>query len=253
MVTEPYSRFAEVYDRVGCLNFSEKVLPYLHQLLKRYRLPGKKVLDLACGTGELARELARDGFEVVGLDRSASMLKKAKEKAKQDGLEIPYLHQDMRDFRLPHKVDLVTCLFDSINYILRYDELEAVFGNVHQALTPGGMFIFDMNTIFGLSSGWDNRKTGEDLGDLAVIWDYSWDEGIRLATLEVTVFQRKGNLYRKFKEVHRERGYDPKSVAKALKRKGLEVLDRFRCLSFTKPRRDTQRVMWVCRRTPDGS
>lgn len=249
---EPYSRFAEVYDRVGCLSFSEKVFPYLHKLLGRYRFQGKKVLDLACGTGALTRELAKAGFEVIGLDRSPSMLEKAKGKAKKDGLEIPYLQGDMRDFLLPHKVDLVTCLFDSINYILRYDELETVFGNVYRALNPQGMFIFDMNTVSGLSSGWDDKKTGEDLGDLAVIWDYSWDEGVRLATLEVTVFQKKGNFYRKFKEVHRERGYDPKSVTKALQRKGLEVLDRFRCLSFAKPSKDTQRVMYICRRPANG-
>lgn len=249
---EPYSRFAEVYDRVGCLNFSKKVHPYLYKLLERYRFQGKRVLDLACGTGELVRELARDGFEVTGLDRSVHMLERAKEKARKDGLEISFLEGDMRDFLLPHKVDLITCLFDSINYILRYDELETVFGNVYRALNPQGMFIFDMNTVFGLSCGWDNKKTGEDLGDLAVIWDYSWDREIRLATLEVTVFQKKGGVYHKFKEVHKERGYDPKSVAKALKRTGLEILDRFRCLCFDKPRRDTQRVMYICRRVADA-
>ncbi len=252
MDMEPYSRFAEVYDRVGCLSFSQHVLPYLHKLLERYHFPGKRILDLACGTGELALKLASDGFEVMGLDRSAAMLKKAKEKARRDGLEVNYLQGDMRDFLIPQKVDLVTCLFDSINYILRYDELESVFGNVYRALNPQGMFIFDMNTIYGLSRGWDDKKTGEDLGDLAVIWDYSWDEGIRLATLEVTVFQKKGGVYQKFKEVHKERGYDPKSVAKALKRKGLEVLNRFRCMGFDKPRKDTQRVMWVCRKPADG-
>ncbi len=250
---EPYNKFAEVYDKVGCLNFSEKILPYLYQLLERYSFKGKKVLDLACGTGELALKLAKDGFEVMGLDRSAPMLEKAKEKAQREGLHIPYLHSDMRDFLLPHKVDLVTCLFDSINYILRYDELETVFGNVYRALNPRGMFIFDMNTIFGLSCGWDDKKTGEDLGDVAVIWDYSWNAEVRLATLEVTVFQKRGNIYRKFKEVHKERGYDPKNVAKALRRKGLEILDRFKCMGFAKPRKDTQRVIYICRRLPDGS
>lgn len=242
---EIYERLAEVYDSGGWVEYSRRLLPYLREVLRRFQFRQRRVLELACGTGTVAIALADEGYQVIGVDRSAAMLREAKKKARQAGVEITFLQQDIRELVLEEPVDLATCFFDSINYLLSYQDLVCAFGNVARVLRPGGLFVFDMNTAAGLASHWDYRKGGRDLGDVAIIGTNSYDPQKKLGTIRITVFKRVNDLYEKFTEVHTERAYSRHDVKIALREGGLKLLANYDCMTFRRPGRKAGRILYV--------
>ena len=147
-MNESYTSFAQVYDM-----FMDNVdypawSKYLIQLLKEYQVEDGLVLDLGCGTGNMTELLAKEGYDMIGVDNSEDMLEIASEKRAESGLNILYLLQDMREFELYGTVKAVVSICDSINYILEEDDLREVFSLVNNYLDPKGMFIFDLNTKY---------------------------------------------------------------------------------------------------------
>ena len=143
-MNESYTSFAQVYDM-----FMDNVdypawSKYLIQLLKEYQVEDGLVLDLGCGTGNMTELLAKEGYDMIGVDNSEDMLEIASEKRAESGLNILYLLQDMREFELYGTVKAVVSICDSINYILEEDDLREVFSLVNNYLDPKGMFIFDL-------------------------------------------------------------------------------------------------------------
>ncbi len=135
-----YKKFAYYYDEVmSGMNYTKWfnfIQPYLN--------PDSSILDLACGSGTFAIMLKLKGFHVEGLDLSHSILEIASEKAKINHLDIPFYEMDMIHFQLPKKYDVITCFFDSINFIEKKDDIDALIANVYQHLKPKGYFIFDI-------------------------------------------------------------------------------------------------------------
>lgn len=102
------------------------------------------VLELACGTGRLTIPIARAGVEIVGLDLSPSMLDHARKKAREAGLEIPFVLADCREFELGRKFALIFMAFNSMQHLHDSASLQALFRNVKKHLADGGRFIFDV-------------------------------------------------------------------------------------------------------------
>lgn len=105
------------------------------------------MLELGCGTGTVTRMLAKEGYDCVGLDMSEDMLSIASEKTFEEGSQVIYTCQDMRDFEVPYEVDGMISIGDSMNYITSVPDLESVFACVSENLKKGGVFIFDLKTI----------------------------------------------------------------------------------------------------------
>ena len=145
-MNESYTSFAQVYDM-----FMDNVdypawSKYLIQLLKEYQVEDGLVLDLGCGTGNMTELLAKEGYDMIGVDNSEDMLEIAMDKRSRSGLDILYLLQDMREFELYGTVKAAVSICDSMNYILEKEDLVQVFKLVNNYLDPSGIFIFDMNT-----------------------------------------------------------------------------------------------------------
>lgn len=250
---EIYERLAEVYDSGGWMEYSRRLFPYLQDVLRRFRFRPKRMLDLACGTGTMAIAMAQEGLQVVAVDRSAAMLREAGKKARQAGVEVTFLRQDMRKLSLKEPVDLVTCFFDSLNYLLNYDDLVHTFGRVAQVLNPRGLFVFDVNTPAGLASHWNYRKHGQDLEDVAIIGNNSYDPQSKLGTIHITVFKKAGRLFEKFTETHTERAYSPREIQNALREGGLKLLSSYDCMTFSRPRKKSGRILYVATRPQKSS
>ncbi len=105
---------------------------------------GGSVLELACGTGRLTLPLGRAGHETVGLDRSRSMLALARSKAAREGLRIPFIQGDLRDFDLGTRFDLVIVSCNSLAHLTTNEELSACLGSIRGHLRPGGLLAFDV-------------------------------------------------------------------------------------------------------------
>ena len=143
-----YENFARVYDTFMDNVPYEEWSRYLIGLLRREKIEDGLVLELGCGTGSMTQLLSAAGYDMIGVDNSEDMLEIAMEKKTGSGLNILYLLQDMREFELYGTVRAVVSVCDSINYITEEEDLLQVFRLVNNYLDPGGIFIFDMNTVY---------------------------------------------------------------------------------------------------------
>jgi SAM-dependent methyltransferase len=242
-----YNRYAEVYDSSGQVHFSLRMIGYLTDLLPHHGWEGESALDLACGTGTLTLAYAQGGLRAYGVDASAPMLAQARQKAAELGLEARWSQQDMRAFSLPEQADLVTCCYDSLNYLLSEDDLRATFRQVAAVLRPGGLFVFDVNTPWMYENlGADTSfADGEDLG---IVLQASYDRGTRLATWKLTGFVKREAMWERFDETHVQRSFATAELAGALSSAGLAEEGRYACFSLDVPQQDTSREMWVARK-----
>jgi SAM-dependent methyltransferase len=270
-----YHDYAPFYDGSGQLRFALLIGQYLRELLERHPVTGQRALDLACGTGTLALLLADDGWEVIGLDRSAAMLDQARAKAEDmpTQCQVSFVQGDMRalptndespmtkdqashtdalsSFVLrPSSINLVTCVYDSLNYLLHERELAACFEGVAHVLAPGGLLVADMNTRYFLEHDWGTCEVIEQAGLVQITQSY-FDPAVACSTMVLSCFagdDRHG--YTRFDETHIERAYAPEVVERLLLSAGLEVEALYDCFTFQPITERTQRFAWVARK-PD--
>jgi ubiquinone/menaquinone biosynthesis C-methylase UbiE len=233
---------------------------YLGAIFERFEIEPRKILDLACGTGVPTLLLARQGYEVIGLDNSMEMLKEAQKKTKgqttNSAFRIPsWILGDMRSFEISEKVDVVISFFDSLNYLLEEEELRNTFNSVFRALVEGGYFIFDMNTIFGLSQYWSKGTDVRDENGLLSVWRNSFNRRQKIAQLDLTLFVHKESsktgvspVYERIDEFHEERGYSPREIELNLIAAGFQDINIFKHLKFQVSTRTTNRIMVVAKK-----
>ena len=245
---EAYSSFAEVYDLFMDNVPYEEWSVYLQQLLKENGVEDGLVLDLGCGTGTLTELLAAQGYDMIGVDASEEMLQAAMEKRTRSGQDILYLLQDMREFELYGTVRAVVSICDSINYILEYEDLVRVFTLVNNYLDPGGVFIFDLNTVYKYQNILGDNTFAEDREESSFIWDNFYDEEDQVNEYDLTLFIREGNgLYRKYTETHYQKAYDLTTVRRALKEAGMEFAAAYDAFTKEPPKKDSERIYVIAR------
>ena len=138
-----YDAFAPFYDAFTGASDYEHWTAQVLELAVRHGLDRTAALDLACGTGNSFLPLLRRGFSVTGCDLSQAMLAEAARKAP----EATLVRADLRDRPVLGSFDLVTCVDDSLNYLLDAGELATAFETVAANLAPGGVAAFDLNTL----------------------------------------------------------------------------------------------------------
>lgn len=220
---------------------------YVQALVERYRLRVRRVLDLACGTGNVAMRLAKLGYEVWGIDLSAPMVAEARRKAQEEGLQMHYEVQDAAKLQLPVQFDLVVSLFDSLNYILAPEALQEVFRRVYAHLRAGGAFFFDVNTEYALREGLFDQDNLGSRRRLLYRWKSRYDEETKLCTVEMEFWLRdeKGEPSLHFTEVHRQRAYGLDELTHMLQLAGFDYVRVFHAYTLQPPRETTDRAFFV--------
>jgi SAM-dependent methyltransferase len=266
-----YQDYAPFYDGSGQIRFAVLMGQYLRELVARHPVVGRRALDLACGTGTLAIILADDGWQVLGLDRSAPMLAIARERVAGE-YEIAFVEGDMRDLnatcnmqhatcaadnsafcRMQNAFDLVTCTYDSLNYLLAEDDLANCFAGVAAALRPGGLFFADMNTRHFLEHDWGICEVLERPGFVQVAQSH-FDPSNACSTMVLTGFAGDDERgYQRFDETHIERAYTPEIISTLLEAAKLKVEAAYDCFTFQPAHDRSQRIAWVARKPGDGS
>ena len=264
---EAYSSFARVYDlfmdNVPYGAWSE----YLIGLLKEYGIEDGLVLDLGCGTGKMTRLLASAGYDMIGVDNSEDMLEIARDggnfydrcdenEAEEElesavpGIEsrILYLLQDMREFELFGTVRAIVSICDSMNYLLEEDELRQVFQLANNYLDPGGIFIFDLNTVYKYRELLGETTISENREEGSFIWDNFFDEEESINEYDLTLFIREeGELYRKYEEVHYQRAYELETIKRLLDEAGMEFVAAYDAFTRESVREDSERIYIIAR------
>lgn len=186
-----YDPFAWVYNKHWGNSFTHLAFDVMEKLMLPY-LPAKaRILDLCCGTGQLAQALLEHGYQVTGLDGSEEMLRFAR----QNAPAVEFILDDARSFRLPNVYHAVVSTFDSLNHIMTLEELTSVFRNVYAALRKGGLFLFDLNMEKGYMAFWqDSYDIVED--DLVCIVRSSYLPEERTARFDTTIFRLQGGWQR---------------------------------------------------------
>lgn len=137
-------RHAQLYDIFYSEKNYQQEADFVHQLITEFgRESSKKLLELACGTGNHAFLLEKYGYDLHALDYSPDMIERAREKAKKYNSTINFQVGDMRNLSFQDEFDVAICLFDSIGYVLANEAINLVFNKVYQSLKAGGLFIFE--------------------------------------------------------------------------------------------------------------
>jgi SAM-dependent methyltransferase len=244
-IPEQFTNVAELYDDLMSVVPYPWWVQYVERLWWGFSLKPRRVLDLACGTGNVLRELLSRGYEAAGADSSGAMIEVARRKFPP---EVPLWCEDARylDLDVP-PFDACVCLFDSLNYITTLPDLEKAFRAVRRHLVPGGSFIFDMNAIRALETGmFDQKGTGRD-ASLEYAWESAWDPISRLCTIQMEFrsYERAGT--RVFHETHVQKGYTLREVTRLLDLASFEVLAVYDAFSTRPPNPKTDRFYVVAR------
>lgn len=246
---ESYTSFAKVYDTFMDNVPYQEWSRYLHELLIEYGVKEGIILDLGCGTGNITEILATKGYDMIGVDYSEEMLQIAMEKPSKEENGILYLAQDMREFELYGTVNAVVSICDSINYITEEEDLREVFKLVNNYLDPGGVFIFDMNTIYKYEELLGENTFAENREECSFIWDNYFDEEERVNEYQLTLFveDKETNQYERLEEVHYQKAYCIEKVQKILCESGLEFVAVYDAFTKNKPRPHSERIYFVAR------
>jgi SAM-dependent methyltransferase len=218
---DPYDRLASAYDVLSAGYDHERWLAALVALLKDCGLAGRDVLDVGCGTGASALPLLADGFRVTGVDRSEGMLEIARRRLGED---VELVRADMRGLPRLGAFDVVACLDDGLNHLLSGADLQAALESMARNLAPGGLVVFDLNTLPTLrsvfSSDWATERD-----DAVVVWRGIGDEALEpggVTAAEISVLRPVDGVYGREQVTVTERHHPLDEVLDRLWRAGLE-------------------------------
>lgn len=284
---ETYTDFAEVYDELMDDTPYGEWCDFIVGILETYgaveagpetangetaenlRQERNTVLDLGCGTGTLTELLARKGFDMIGVDNAQEMLQVALEKRERSGLDILYLQQDMREFELYGTVGAVISVCDSLNYLLEEEDLLRTFRLVQNYLYPGGVFLFDFNTVYKYAEVIGDTTIAENREDCSFIWENYYHEDEEINEYDLTVFVAEGRngiltdgpergntchdpaqgmRFRRFQEVHYQRGYRLEQMQAILLQAGLSFVTALDADTHGEVTEESERIYVVARK-----
>jgi SAM-dependent methyltransferase len=189
VVPVAYDRFAPHFDawqRAFGGAYDDLVMPRLLAALRRHPRPIRRVADLGIGTGDLVVALAREGHAVIGVDRSPAMLDVARAKIAAAGLAVaPVLvQQDLRSLHLDAPVEAAICVYTVMNQLTGEGDLARAMAAVHDALVPGGLFLFELNLPEAYERYWSGTESTA-LPDAVVVREHRRSAGIVEALVRI--------------------------------------------------------------------
>lgn len=279
---DAYTDFADVYDELMDDTPYREWCDFIVEILGKYgagtepaddnlRQERNTILDLGCGTGTLTELLARKGYDMIGVDNAQEMLQIAMEKREKSGLDILYLLQDMRELELYGTVGAVVSICDSLNYLLAEEDIVQTFERVNNYLYPQGLFIFDFNTVYKYAVVIGDATIAENREDCSFIWENYYHEDEEINEYDLTVFvaeerneRREDGLaadvaertmygqtaqrFRRFQEVHYQRGYRLEQMKALLLQAGLDFVEALDADTHETVTEESERIYVVARK-----
>ncbi len=253
-MSEAYAFFAKHYDRFMEEAPYEAWVDWIGETLQSldcYEGPSLKILDLGCGTGNIAIPLAVSGHHVVGTDLSEPMVKIAEEKSSRLDADIQrrlkWRVQHMAHPNPPEEVyDAVICCCDSLNYLTDQQEVKNVFRHVRATLHNGGLFLFDVHTPQQLQNYFAEQPYIWNDPDVAYIWTCDWANSETIVH-ELVLFAENGQgTFERIEEKHHQRVYRMEWLKETLREMQLEPVQITSDFSPFAPMDESRRMFFVC-------
>lgn len=242
-----YHALAGSYDRLTRDVDYGATLAFYNAILAREGLRPRTAADLACGTGSVGVLLAEQGMQVVGVDISEEMLTQAQQKAQALANPPLFVCQSLQELRLPRGVDLAVCALDSLDYILDPADCREAIRRIYKALNPGGCFIFDVNTPEKLRA-MDGQVFLDEDEDVYCVWRGEFDKATNICSYGMDIFQRRGEVWERFFEEHREYAYSREQLTDFLRRAGFTGIRVYADRLLEEPRPGEQRIYFKARK-----
>lgn len=196
-------------------------------------------LDAACGTGVFAKHLINHGWDVTGMDLSPAMVRIAKKRAPRP----PAVVADLRAVPFHRGFDMITCLFDSMNFLLTLEDVEVGVRECAGALDDDGILYFDVVTERMVTEYFEGQEWEEDNATFSSRWRSTYDRTTKIAETRIRV--NRGH-----ESVVRERIYELDDIREAVRRAGLRLLAVHDARTWASTTSKTVRVDIVAAKNP---
>jgi 4-hydroxythreonine-4-phosphate dehydrogenase len=216
-----YDHFANYYDHyMEHVEYQRWIDLVLGQFTKRLGKKPQHILELACGTANIAAQLVTQGYRVTASDNAPAMLKIAATKPNAPALQLADMTAP-----LPHETyDLIICLFDSINYLLQDTQISELLNATAGGLQKNGLFIFDISTLRNCEENFDGYVNLEDTAGEYLIHTSEFEPETNLQTSQLTFFRKSGYSWQRFDEVHQQRIYRVRELVEFIEKSPVKLL-----------------------------
>ncbi|WP_099158568.1 class I SAM-dependent DNA methyltransferase [Virgibacillus ndiopensis] len=243
-----YQQMANLYDQLMGDAPYDQWLNFTKEIFRRSGKTINHIADLGCGTGQITTRLAQAGFDTIGIDYSVDMLSYAQQRSSAESLPIQWIHQDLRELEGHTGLDAVVSYCDVINYITTKGELTLVFNNIFKMLRPGGMFIFDVHSMYHVKNNFVQKTFADVNDDISYIWFCSAGDEIGEMYHDLTFFVADGDKYVRFEEEHHQRTYSVDFYNDLLEAAGFKIQNLYGDFSLKQEsvHEKTERIFFVC-------
>ncbi len=240
-----YTAFSDIYDPLmkEDINY-ERIADFIENIFTLHGKNPDMVADLACGTGNLTLPLAKRGYDMIGVDKSADMLSIAREKCCSP--DVLFLNQDMTKLDLYGTADAFLCMIDGINYVLSPHSLLNMFTRIKKCfLNPGGIVIFDISSEYKLSHIIGSNTFIRNEDKTFYTWENRFLKNLKISDMYLNFFVKEGKRYRRFSERHLQRAYSADEIKSILKKAGFSKITLYDGFSYKKPTKKSQRIVFA--------
>lgn len=246
-----YGIFSSVYDILTENVEYEKTAAKIRSLLSLNGVDGGLLLDLGCGTGTLSFLLEKYGYDIIGIDPSEDMLAVANEKKYEENSGAMFLCQGMEELDLYGTIDCAVCSLDTINHVDSLEKIRDAFKKVSLFMNLGGIFIFDINTVYKHKNILADNTFVYDMDDVYCVWQNTYHESEKKTEIDLDFFikDEDGEKFERYSESFFEYAYDEQEILDALTDSGFTVLSLSDDYTDKTVTEETQRITVVAKKT----
>lgn len=242
-----YNIFSKFYDSLTDNVEYKKRAEYFRTLLVRLGVKeGASILDLGCGTGRLTIELAKMGYDMIGVDISVDMLNEARNNSYNENVDILLLCQSMEELDLYGTVDCAVSSLDCINHLESEKSVQKAFANAGLFMNHGGVFVFDVNTKYKHREILGNNAFVYETNEVFCVWQNTLNKDDSV-DISLDFFEENNGRYTRHSEDLTEKAYDIKDLKLWLEQADFEVVEVFDDMSLSPVKSDSQRAVITAR------
>lgn len=242
-----YGEFASVYDLLTENVPYDEIAAYYDGIIKSCGATGELLLDMGCGTGNLTMKLAELGYDIIASDASPEMLSIAVSKLTDNNIQ--YICQSMTETDLYGAVDIAVSTLDSINHLDSAEDIGRCFVRTAQNLNKGGLFLFDVNTVYKHRCVLAENTFIYDVDGAYCAWQNKYSPEDDSVGIELDLFyENDDGSYDRGYESFREIALPQEQYMSMLQRAGFEVLNVYEYLTLEHPTETSEKLMFVARK-----